>query len=95
MESDIQKKIEQKGLIISRMPNWAKVLIINRAKEEFCDDYGMCMSAILKESLEYNQLKQMFFENELNIKMSFDKEPLEEDEKNEQKIKFANGKKLN
>ncbi|MHA1690040.1 MAG: hypothetical protein ACTSU7_00250 [Candidatus Heimdallarchaeaceae archaeon] len=91
MESEIQKRIVKNGLIISRLPSWARELIIGRAKEEFCDDYGMCISAVLKESLEYNQLKQMFFDNELNIKLGIGNEQTEEIEK---KIHFANGTKL-
>lgn len=66
---EIQERIKKKGLIISRVPEWAKEAFIARAKAEFSDDYGMCLAAMFKESNEYAVLKQKFFDNDLNIQM--------------------------
>lgn len=91
MDSEIQKRIEKRGLVISRIPTWAKEIFINRAEEEFCDDYGMCLVAMLKESSEYNQLKQMFFNNELNVQLLLDGKSHNE-VSGEETIRFGNGK---
>jgi len=91
MDTEIQKRIERKGIVISRIPDWAKELFISRAQEEFCDDYGMCLAALIKESGEYNQLKSMFFNNQLNAKIILDENKIDEDKG----ITFGNGKKLN
>ncbi len=86
-KTELQKKIERKGIVISRLPEWAKEVFKARAREEFCDDYGMCLAAMLKECGEYHKLKEMFFENNLNLKKIS-----EQKEDNEKSIKFANGK---
>ncbi|HED06098.1 MAG TPA: hypothetical protein ENI61_05375 [Ignavibacteria bacterium] len=83
MTSEIQKRIERKGLVISRIPIWARDLFIERAKEEFCDDYGMCLSAMIKECGEFSQLKKLFFDNKLNLNS--------DNIVDEKSIKFANG----
>ena len=97
MESEIQKRIAKDGIIISRIPGWAKDLFIVRAKEEFCSDYGMCLSAMIKECGEYNQLKQMFFENDLNVQLVLGSPSGETEEKEEEGkvLKFGNGKIIN
>ncbi len=89
MDSEIQKRIERKGIVISRVPDWAKELFISRAREEFADDYGMCLAAMVKECGEYNQLKQLFFENKLNLGADA---PKSEDENKEKEIKTGSGK---
>lgn len=88
-ESEIQKRIERKGIVISRVPDWAKELFKKRSKEEFCDDYGMCLASMIKECGEYNKLKQLFFENKLNL--SSDNFELE-NENREKIIKTGSGK---
>jgi len=88
METEIQKKIEKNGMIISRIPEWAKNIIKNRAEEEFSDDYGMCMASIIKESLEYNELKRKFFDGKVQIHLS------KLEEKEEKEVKLANGQSI-
>lgn len=87
MESDIQRKINKNGLIISRVPSWAKDAFIERANEEFISDYGLCLATMCKECDEYNRLKEMFFTGNL-----MDSLPNKEEGK---KIILANGKELN
>lgn len=90
-KTEIQKRIERKGIVISRIPEWAKEIFKARAKDEFCDDYGMCLAAMIKECGEYNKLKQMFFENELNVQLLFNN-PQEELEEEMKTLKLGNGK---
>jgi len=71
MESEIQKRIDRRGIVISRLPDWARELFVDRAKSEFCNDYGMCLASMIKECGEYSKLKNMFFENEMNIQLLF------------------------
>lgn len=94
MESELQKRIERQGIVISRLPKWAKEIFIARAQEEFCDDYGMCLAAMVKECGEYNKLKQMFLENNLNVSLLFNN-PQIKNEEIKNPIKFGNGKQLN
>ncbi len=68
-ETEIQKIVKKRGLKINRIPEYAKEAFMNRAKLEFEDDYGMTLAAMVKESGEYNLLKQMFFENNLNVQL--------------------------
>jgi len=91
MDSEIQKRIERKGIVISRVPDWAKELFKERSKEEFCDDYGMCLAQMVRESAELNELKQMFFSNGLNLQLLLDNSQVK-NEGEEKVIKFGNGK---
>ena len=90
----IQEIVEKQGLAISRIPDFAKQFFKSRAKGEFCNDYGMCLAAMVKESMEYARLKQMFFENNLNVQLLLNGQgnPMEEQT---DRIQFGNGKKLN
>ena len=89
MESEIKKRLNQNGLIISRIPSWTKEIIIEKANEEFCGDYGMCVAQIVREANEYNCLKTKFFNSELGVKLITDKH---NEEKPSNEIKMANGK---
>lgn len=70
--SDIKKRIEINGFVINRVPEKTKHLFRSLAEQEFENDYGMCLRQILIDSFEYNRLKEMFFENNLNVKLLFD-----------------------
>ena len=90
MESSIQKKIEQNGIIINRVPGWAREIFKDKANFEFESDYGMCLAAILKDSIENNRLKEMFFDNKLGVKIALDGAKVEDEDMNE--VHMANGK---
>lgn len=94
MESEIQKKIENKGMIISRMPDWAKEVIKEVARAEHSDDYGETIAQFVREANEYRLLKSKFFNNDLDVTLSYPEEK-KSTKKEELGIKFANGKKLN
>lgn len=91
-ETNIQKIVNKNRISISRIPNWAKELFVERAKEEFCDDYGMCLATMIKECTEYNQLKRMFFNNEMNVQLLFDNPNIKTEDK--KFSTFGNGKKI-
>ena len=72
--NDLDKiKALDKGLMISRVPEKYKVLFKSLAKEEFCDDYGMALRELLVSFFEYQQLKSMFLNNELDINLMINK----------------------
>lgn len=58
--SEIKDKIEVKGLIVSRIPSWAKSEIKRMSKELFSDDYGMTLSYLLICYKEYMALKEPY-----------------------------------
>ena len=91
-ETKIQGIVNKNKLNISRIPSWAKEIFTERARIEFCDDYGMCLAAMIKECEEYNQLKKMFLNNQLNTQIIV---KAKEEELEEEGIVFGNGKKLN
>lgn len=91
-ENELHKRIKKRGMIISRIPDFAKQAFIQRAKIEFEDDYGMCLAAMVKESNEYNMLKSMFFQNELNIQLSIGGNPGLPEPTDEEFIKTGSGK---
>ena len=87
MESELQKRINKEGLAISRLPEWAKEVIVSRANLEFCGDYGMCLADIVSSYLEYERLKDLFFSGNIPSIDSV-KEQIKT-------VKFADGKILN
>ena len=97
METGIQGKIEKRGMIISRIPEWAKEVIKTTAESEHSDDYGACIAQFIRDANEYRILKDKFFNNDMNVKLILDgpSKQIEEPEKEDNCIKFANGKKLN
>ena len=91
-ETEVQRIVNKNRINISRIPSWAKELFVERAKEEFCDDYGMCLAAMLKECLEYNKLKEMFFSNEMNVQILLNNPGAKDEE--EKTITFGSGRKM-
>lgn len=90
-ETEIQKKVNKNGMIISRIPSWAKDIIIGKADEEHCGDYGACVAQMVRESNEYNCLKRKFFGGELNVKLVNNNQF---DEEKPDIIKTGNGKEI-
>lgn len=90
-ETEIQKVVNKNRLSMSRVPSWAKEVFTQRAKEEFDDNYGLCLAAMLKECGEYNKLKQMFFGSELKIQLLLDNPQIPE-ENSEKVMNVGNGK---
>jgi len=78
----IKEKIEIKGLIISRIPSWARDYIKTRAKDEFCDDYGMLISSLIKDAEEYYAFKERLLSGELKVEIK----PNESDNSSNKKI---------
>jgi len=68
----LKEKIQFEGLVISRIPSWAKEYIKTRAIEEFSNDYGQTVSYLIKMATEYENLKYKFLNSELPIKIGLD-----------------------
>ena len=94
METKVQQTVNKNKLSISRIPSWAKEVIIGRAEEEFCGDYGMCVAHIVREANEYNCLKRKFFNSELGVKL-VNQVNSDEKKKPEREIRAGNGKVIN
>lgn len=93
MESELKRRIENKGMIISNIPRWAKDVIKDAAEADHTNSYGEAMACFIKEALEYRMLKEKFFNNDLNVTLSYPQVDLSM--QSDKEIKFANGKKLN
>ena len=91
-ENELQTRIKRKGIIISRMPSWAKDAFIERAKLEFADDYGMCLASMIRESNEYLLLKQKFFNNQMDVQLILNNKPQEVEPEKDGEIKAGNGR---
>jgi hypothetical protein len=88
-ETNIQKVVNKNKLSISRIPSWAKEFIIEKAESEHCGDYGACVAHHIRNSMEYDALKNRLFSGDLNMKL------IENDEVEkpvEKEIKTGNGK---
>ncbi len=91
METPVQKVVNKNKLSISRIPAWAKDVIVGRAEEEFCGDYGMCVAQIVREANEYDCLKRKFFNGEYKVKLLNEANP-DEKKKPEDEIRTGNGR---
>ena len=56
-------------MTISRMPSWAKNIIVDKAETEHAGDYGACIAQLLRDAMEYDSLKTKFFNNDLNVSL--------------------------
>jgi hypothetical protein len=90
MESELHKKINEEGWYISRIPEWAKEVIKEVALAEHANDYGNAIAQFVREANEYRILKAKFFNNDLNVSISYPEQ--QKEEAKEESIKFANGK---
>lgn len=91
METKVQQAVNKNKLSISRIPSWAKDVIVGRAEEEFCGDYGMCVAQIVRESNEYDCFKRKFFNDEIGVKL-VSQDNSDEKKKPEDEIRTGNGR---
>lgn len=78
-------------MIISRIPSWAKDIIIEKANVEHAGDYGSCIAQMIRDAMEYDSLKTKFFNNDLNVSLMIN-DKYSEKAKEESGIKTANGR---
>lgn len=52
---------------MSRVPKKTKELFLDIANEDYSGDYGMLLVKILNDSIEYDKLKKMFFDNKIKL----------------------------
>lgn len=86
-EEGFKKAIEFKGLVINRIPERYKNLFKDLAKEEFADDYGNLLRQLLVSYFEYEQLKNMFLSNNLDIGINIGNKDKEEKVEKQEDIK--------
>ena len=87
METDIEKIVNRNRIVMSSVPTWAKELFLVRSQEEFGDHHGSCLAALLKDSAEYNKLKEMFFNNDMNVQLLLNAPQVETEVETDVKIK--------
>ena len=75
--TSIKEAIEFRGIVMNRVPAWAKTLFKELSKQEFENDYGQTLAAIIKESMEYRQFKELLLSNNLSL-FPVKEEPVEE-----------------
>lgn len=92
MDKEILKKFESKGLVINRIPEKYRELFKSLAKEEFCNDYGMTLRELLVSFFDFQQLKTMFLNNDLNVQLLLSKENPPEEKK---VVKNLRGEEIN
>jgi hypothetical protein len=68
-EDNLKKAIEFRGIVINRIPDKYKEIFKELAKEEFSDDYGNLLRQLLVSYFEYEQLKNMFLTNNLDVSL--------------------------
>ena len=103
-EEEIEKlkiRIKEKSLVISRVPPKVKKDFISLANQGFCSYYGMTLGFIFDQAMEYQAMKNTFFEN-MNFKLDhiigllIDKNILETQEEKPEKetITLVSGRKV-
>ena len=94
-EEKVLTKCKTQGLVISRIPKSTREEFVKFAEEYYADDYGLCFKWCFDQSLEYNQMKIMFFDN-LNNKIDYLISkldiPKQEEKKPTKEIRFLDGK---
>ena len=80
---ELQKRIRENSLVISRVPKDTKEKFIAIANEAFAGDYGLLLKDILDQALEYQAMKGVFFEN-INMKLDNILESISQPEQIEQ-----------
>lgn len=68
-DTNLKKAIEFRGIVINRIPDKYKDIFKELAKEEFADDYGNLLRQLLVSYFEYEQLKNMFLSNNLDVQL--------------------------
>jgi len=91
VETEIQKRVNKNGMVISRIPSWAREFIYEDSIAEHSGDYGACIAFHLRNSIEYMNLKTKFLDNQLDVKINLS-EKTEKIKQNLTNLKFGNGK---
>ena len=64
---EIRHLLDKSGLFIGRIPQKKKEQFKQLAKEEFCDDYGWCLSQLMKDSDDYTMFKKILTNDKFKI----------------------------
>ena len=94
----ILKKIRENkgGIYISRIPEKIKKQFIELANEEFCSDYGMCLTFLMKGVVSHESQIILDGIGNLDERVSYLESSFSAGSKESEKpIKLANGKEIN
>jgi hypothetical protein len=64
---ELQDRIRQINLVISRVPKDTKTKFIELANAEYCGDYGMVLKNLVEEHEIYTKFKKMLFEDDIQL----------------------------
>jgi len=92
MGTEIQRRVNKNGMVISRIPSWAKDIITEKADVEHAGDYGACIAQMIRDAMEYDSLKTKFFNNQLDVNLMINDKHSEKVMKEESSIRTANGR---
>ena len=93
---ELQDRIRQINLVISRVPKDTKTKFIELANAQFCNDYGQTLKFIFDQAIEYQNMKVIFFEN-MNMKLDYlnsKTETSNSEQKTTKEIRLCSGKVL-
>lgn len=83
----------RKSLNIARLPDKTKEEFVNLANESFVGDYGWCLKWCLEQALEYQAMKNTFFQN-IDMKLDLILNSQNQPEEEEKGIKMADGREI-
>jgi len=90
----LKRRIKEQSLVIGRVPKKVKEDFISLANQGFCSDYGMTLGFIFDQAMEYQAMKNTFFEN-MNYKLNHIIELLTQEKKPEKEtITLVSGRKV-
>ena len=88
---DIQEKVKNHGLIMSRVPETTRDFFIKLAEEHFSDDYGLTLCFLCDEIQRRSILETLDIKLNYIVSMLESKETNEEKPKATKKIRMLNG----
>ena len=89
---EIQKRILELKLVISRVPRKTKEDFVALANSEFCGDYGMCLKWCYEQAMEKNVIKSFFENVDFKLDYIIGGTPQSEQKPETDTIKMVNGR---
>ena len=89
---EIEKRILELKLVISRVPRKTKEEFIALANDEFCGDYGMCLKWILEQAMEKQSIMAFFENMDFKLNQILVGVPQTEQKPEADKIKMVDGR---
>ena len=61
---DFKENVKKNWLVMSRVSPNVRESFIALSNQEFCGDYGQCLGFLFQQTMEYQQLKSIFLNEE-------------------------------